>query len=78
MKRSLAFLLCLGALTMGLPSLTLAQSASITGTVTAADTGEPLGGANVVVRQPGLLNAVTGAATDDDGQYTIEGLWPDT
>ncbi len=63
---------------MGLPSLTLAQSASITGTVTAADTGEPLGGANVVVRQAGLLNAVTGAATDDDGHYTIEGLWPDT
>ena len=63
---------------MGLPGLTLAQTASISGTVTAVDTGEPLGGANVVVRQGGLLNIVAGAATDADGQYALGGLSPGT
>ena len=76
MKRSLAFLLFLGALTLSLPGWTLAQSASISGIVTAADTGEPLSGANVVVRQVGLLNIVVGAATDNDGRYTLSGLSP--
>ncbi len=71
MKRALFLLL---GLMMGLPGLVLAQTASISGTVTEASTGDPLGGANVVVRQAGLLNIVAGAAAGDDGQYVIEGL----
>lgn len=47
----------------------LAQTGTITGTVTDAQTGEPLISANVVVEGTGL-----GAATDLDGNYTISGV----
>lgn len=50
-------------------SYAYAQSSTINGTVTDADTGEPIPQAAVFV-----VELQTGAATDIDGQYTIENL----
>ncbi len=50
------------------PMVALSQHA-ITGTVTEADTGEPLAGANIVV-----VGTTTGASADADGYYEIEDL----
>jgi TonB-dependent SusC/RagA subfamily outer membrane receptor len=50
-----------------------AQSGSISGTITNAETGEPVISANVFVQQ-----AQRGAATDADGKFTIENLEPGT
>ena len=43
-----------------------AQQATVTGTVTSADTGEPLIGANVLIE-----GTTYGAATDTDGSFTV-------
>mgnify|MGYP005839680815 CR=1 FL=1 len=51
-----------------LPVFALAN-ANITGTVTDAETGEPLPGVNVM-----LQGTDQGAATDQDGNYTISGV----
>ena len=51
------------------PSWVYAQSASVTGVVTDAETSLPLFGANVV-----HVGSGQGTATDESGQYTLEGL----
>jgi TonB-dependent SusC/RagA subfamily outer membrane receptor len=52
-----------------LPGLAWAQQGTVTGTVTEAETGNPLPGATVQVQDEG-----TGAASGSDGQYRIEGV----
>ena len=52
-----------------LPGLAWAQQGAITGTVTEAETGNPLPGATVQVPDEGA-----GAATGSDGQYRITGV----
>ncbi len=52
-----------------LPGAALAQSSTLSGTVTDGDSGDPLPGANVFVVEIG-----SGAATDIDGLYTITGI----
>ena len=53
------------------PGIALAQSGTITGQIIDGDTAESLPGASVLVVGEGI-----GAATDADGQYTIEGVPP--
>lgn len=55
----------------GLSQAAWAQSGKLAGTVTDADTGEPLPGVNVV-----LQGTQRGAATNPDGQYSIIGITP--
>ncbi|WP_054685942.1 beta-sandwich domain-containing protein [Rhodothermus marinus] len=55
------------------PTLVLAQTGTIRGTVTDATTGDILPGAQIVLKE---LN--TGAATDVDGKYTIPNVPPGT
>lgn len=50
-----------------------AQTGSIEGTVTDAATGEPLPGVNVVV-----VETNQGSASDEDGNFEIEGIQPGT
>lgn len=52
-----------------LPGLAWAQQGTITGTVTEAETGNPLPGATVQIPEEGA-----GAATGSDGQYRIAGV----
>ena len=54
------------------PLSTFAQSSSLTGTVTDAETGEALPAANVALSAPGL--DATGAATDAYGNFKVSGL----
>lgn len=53
------------------PFVTLAQNGIITGKVTRTDTKAPIGQANVF-----LSNTTSGAATADDGSYTLAHLKP--
>jgi iron complex outermembrane receptor protein len=55
-----------------LPAMAGAQTATVQGRVTDAATGEALPGANVVVSSSG--GAMTGAATDANGNYTVKSL----
>lgn len=55
----------------GAPGKAWAQNGKLSGTVTDAETGDPLPGVNVV-----LENTMLGAATDADGSYTIIGIAP--
>src|SRR5690606_22957657 len=57
-------------------SLARAQSASVTGTVTDAEDGLPLIGANVVLYESDGVSMVGGAATDANGRYEITGIEP--
>ncbi len=66
MKRSKVILLC-GVLLWMLPQLAAAQTGSIEGRVTEAQSGTPLPGVNVVIQSFNL-----GAATGPNGQYAIE------
>ncbi len=52
-----------------LPGLAWAQQGTVTGTVTEAETGEPLPGATVQIADEN-----TGAASDAEGQYRITGV----
>jgi outer membrane receptor protein involved in Fe transport len=54
-----------------LTSVLFAQKASIRGTVTDAKTGEPLPGANILVK-----GTYYGAASDEDGTFIIPGISP--
>lgn len=54
-----------------LPETASAQSGKLSGTVTDAETGDPLPGVNVV-----LQGTQRGAATNPDGGYTIIGITP--
>ena len=68
MKRlipSLAF----GLVLLLLPGLAWAQQGTVTGTVTEAETGEPLPGATVQIPAEGA-----GAAADAEGQYRLTGV----
>ena len=47
----------------------LNQVSSISGVVIDASTGKPVAGANIIVEDSDL-----GAAADEDGKYTIEGV----
>ncbi len=58
----------------GTTSLNAQDTASITGIVTDAESGEPLTGANVILSSPGTAGIVGGAAADFDGRYTIQGI----
>lgn len=49
------------------------QTGSITGVVTNAETGKPLPGASVFIERMGI-----GAATEEEGEYTITGVEPGT
>jgi iron complex outermembrane recepter protein len=51
------------------PALALAQNGTVRGTVTDADTGDPLPGANV-----SIVGTTTGSTTDVDGKYSFEVL----
>jgi len=68
MKRLIPSLV-FGFLLLLLPGLSWAQQGTITGTVTEAETGDPLPGATVQIPEEG-----TGAATDAEGQYRITGV----
>ncbi|MCH6574015.1 MAG: TonB-dependent receptor [Bacteroidetes bacterium] len=60
--------------TIGLtPVFVVAQTATLSGRVTDAETGEALTGANVVVAGPSLTE-LRGAATAANGNYSISGL----
>lgn len=54
-----------------LTSVTFAQKATLTGTVTDEETGETLPGANVLVTAPGIQ---TGAASNSSGRFTVSNL----
>ena len=51
------------------PGIALAQTGSLSGTITDSESGDPLPGANIIVVELG-----SGAATDIDGNYTITGI----
>lgn len=53
----------------------MAQTATVTGTVTDASDGLPLGGANVLLTSDGST-LISGAATDPDGNYRIADIAP--
>lgn len=61
------------ALLLLVPGLALAQTAKISGTVVEAETGDPLPGANVR-----LEGTTKGAATNQNGEYTIFQVQPGT
>ena len=70
----LSRILALAALAVLLGSSSaFAQYGKIVGTVTDADTGEPLPGVNVLIQ-----GTQQGTATNFDGEYSIIGLRPDT
>ncbi len=69
----LAVMVCLAFALVATPAF--AQKGTITGTVTDAETGEPLPGANVVVSSPSVQ---TGAATRTDGAYMVQNVPPGT
>ncbi|NNE36507.1 MAG: TonB-dependent receptor, partial [Rhodothermales bacterium] len=55
-------------------SVSLGQTASLSGTITDANDGEPLIGASVVLFPQGEVSMAGGSATNVDGQYSITGL----
>ena len=57
----------------GFTSLSVAQTGRVAGTVTAADDGEPLPGAHVMI-----VEEDAGAAADPDGNYSIVNVPPGT
>ena len=74
MRRTLALLALLALLAGGLSLPAAAQEdlGSISGTITDADSGEPIAGVNVSVSGPDF----GGAATATDGTYTVTNLPP--
>src|SRR5690606_2383666 len=72
----LTVLVFFAALAVLTASLARAQSASVTGTVTDAEDGLPLIGANVVLYESDGVSMVGGAATDANGRYEITGIEP--
>lgn len=69
--RTRSILLFIFSLTLQ-PAL-LAQTGTLSGTISDAQTGEPLIGATVI-----LEGTTTGAATNSEGRYLIEGIEPKT
>ena len=64
---------CTWAMALFLSASAFAQTGKITGTVTDAETGEPLPGVNVVI-----VDAQQGATTDAEGYYSILNVSPGT
>jgi len=54
-----------------IPGMMFAQNGKLSGTVTDAETGQPLPGANII-----LANTSMGAAANEDGEYTILNIPP--
>jgi iron complex outermembrane receptor protein len=59
---------------IGIIEVTLGQGATLMGTVTDVDDGQPLPGANVVVLHEASSAMIGGAAADPDGRYVISSL----
>ena len=57
--------------TLMLTGLSFGQTAVVTGSVTDAESGEALPGANVKISQPGSVSIVAGGVSNIDGVYTI-------
>jgi len=74
LKLHTLYSLCL----IAIASTTYGQSIIVTGTVTDAEDGGELIGANVILAEPGTSRPVTGAVTDFDGKYTLERVAPGT
>lgn len=55
-------------------NVSIAQTASISGTVIDADSGEPLPGANIKITAPGDLSIVGGGVSNLDGFYSVTNL----
>ncbi|MFV1980865.1 MAG: hypothetical protein ACC655_06905, partial [Rhodothermia bacterium] len=72
LKLHTLYSLCL----IAIASTTYGQSIIVTGTVTDAEDGGELIGANVILAEPGTSRPVTGAVTDFDGKYTLERVAP--
>lgn len=66
-------LLILATIVFAITSLSIAQTGSLTGTVTDANTGEPLPGVNIYL--PGVER---GTATNVEGKYNLQNLPADT
>lgn len=66
-------LLCAAAFLLFLPAMAWAQTGTVRGTVTDAASGDPLPGANVIVRE-----TQQGVATNISGEYVLEGIEPGT
>jgi len=58
---------------LSIPSTTIAQTGTLSGSVTDAKTGEPLAGATVIFEGTSI-----GDATDENGRYLIENIPPRT
>lgn len=71
MRSLVTSLMCSLALFLLLPGLALGQTGTITGTITEADTDEPLPGASIQLTETGV-----GTATDVDGNFRIENVSP--
>lgn len=67
--RLLVTTLLAGLIFMVLPTLSYAQTGSLSGTVTEATTGDPLPGATVIIEDLGL-----GTSTDADGRYAMTNI----
>ena len=58
------------AVSLLVPGLAFGQQANITGTVTNAETDEPIPGVNIFIRELGP--SVAGTASEDDGSYNLD------
>ncbi|HET6566523.1 MAG TPA: TonB-dependent receptor, partial [Rhodothermales bacterium] len=73
-SRIFALLVLLAA--FAVPMARAQQAATVMGTVTDADTGEPLPGASILVSRSASGAVAKSAPTDANGRYIIEGLTP--
>lgn len=58
------------------PAVRAQQTATVTGTVSDADSGEPLAGATVVLARPGSNATISATAAGVDGSFTLQGIAP--
>ncbi len=58
------------------PTIVFAQGGTLTGEVTNSSDGEPLFGANIMMKYQDTLLNVMGTTTDDNGRYEITGIPP--
>ena len=72
MRSLVTSLVCGLALFVLPPGLALGQTGTISGTVTEADTDEPLPGASIQLTETGV-----GTAADVDGNFRIENVSPE-
>lgn len=72
--RLLSILACVTAFFILPTDSVVAQTASISGTVIDADSGEPLPGANIKITAPGDFSIVGGGVSNLDGFYSVTSL----